>query len=94
MSRPRVDYEEAWDRLQELILTRDGWGTRQLITEMAEIRLRCRIPDREDPSSEPAGTSPGEACDGHRSNEDPREDRDGYAGRGAGSARAAALAAG
>lgn len=40
----RIDYEAAWEELQELILTRDGWGTRTLVTEMAHLRVKYKQP--------------------------------------------------
>lgn len=73
----RVDYEAAWDELQELILSRDGWGTRTLTTEMAHLRVKHKIVDASasaDRRVEPAGRAPG---DTHT--EDPEEDRDGRA---------------
>lgn len=38
-----VDYEAAWDELQERILQRDGWGSRTLVAEMADLRIKHRI---------------------------------------------------
>jgi hypothetical protein len=45
----RVDYEAAWDELQERILERDGWGTRTLVTEMAHLRVKHKIPPEVEP---------------------------------------------
>jgi hypothetical protein len=50
---PRVDYEQAWDELQQFLLRRDGWGTKTVITEMADIRLRC-MSDEDSTSEAPA----------------------------------------
>lgn len=38
-----VDYEAAWDELQERILQRDGWGSRTLVAEMADLRIKHKI---------------------------------------------------
>lgn len=38
-----VDYEAAWDELQEHILTRDGHGSKSLLAVMADLRVRHRI---------------------------------------------------
>lgn len=40
-----VDYRSAWDELQERLLQRDGWGTRTVIAEMADLRVKHRIPE-------------------------------------------------
>lgn len=36
------DAEAAWDDLQELILGREGWGSKALIAEMAHLRVKHR----------------------------------------------------
>lgn len=41
----KVDYEAAWNDLQQKLLTREGWGTRTLITEMADIAVQNRVPE-------------------------------------------------
>jgi hypothetical protein len=40
-----VDYAAAWDDLQAILLRRDGWGTRTIIAEMADLRVKHRIPE-------------------------------------------------
>lgn len=69
MAPPRVDYEAAWEELQELILRRDGWGTRTLVTEMASLRVKHKIPT-EDPASGSGGT-PSASRAGHVTTDSP-----------------------
>lgn len=73
MARPVVDYEAAWDELQELLLTRDGWGTRTILAEMAALRVKHKS---EDPASAEQGTTPTASRAGHDDTEVPREERD------------------
>lgn len=40
-----IDYRSAWDDLQALLLRRDGWGTRTLLAEMADLRVKHTIPE-------------------------------------------------
>lgn len=68
-----VDYEAAWEELQEFILRRDGWGTRTLVTEMATLRVKHTLPEAA--PSAPGGMTD-RARDVPRGNEDPQEDRD------------------
>lgn len=39
----RFDAEAAWEELQEKLLERDGWGTKQIVTEMAHLRAKHKI---------------------------------------------------
>lgn len=39
----RVDYEQAWVELGELIASRDGWGSKALTLEMAKLAASHRI---------------------------------------------------
>lgn len=75
MARPEVDYEAAWEELQELILGRDGWGTRSLITEMAHLRVKHKI-QTEDPASTDGGM-PTDPRAGHVTTDRSEEDHDG-----------------
>lgn len=73
-ARP-VDYEAAWEELQELILQRDGWGTRALVTEMANLRVKHTI--REDPSSAGGATTATDRRDERPATDRSEEDHDG-----------------
>lgn len=42
-----VDYEAAWDELQRILLSREGWGTTRVLAEMADLRVRHAIPEPE-----------------------------------------------
>jgi hypothetical protein len=75
----RVDYEAAWDELQERILERDGWGTRTLVTEMAHLRVKHKIPPEVQPPEaavDPSVSAPATASPKIQ------EDRDDHAGSG------------
>lgn len=41
----KVDYEAAWNDWQEKMLTRDGWGTKTMAAEMADIAVKNRVPE-------------------------------------------------
>jgi len=70
----RVDYEAAWEELQELILQRDGWGTRSLVTEMAHLRVKHTLPED---SSSASGGMTDRARDDHGASDRSKEDHDG-----------------
>jgi hypothetical protein len=40
-----TDYKSAWEEFQALLLRRDGWGTRTLLAEMADLRVKHTIPE-------------------------------------------------
>ena len=71
-----VDYEAAWQELEERILERDGWGTRTLVTEMAHLRVKHKSNETEDRASGPGGTSDPDRA-GHVASEVPGG-RDGH----------------
>ena len=58
MPAARVDYEAAWEELQERILERDGWGTRTLVTEMAALRVKHKITNQPEDGPPEAAAEP------------------------------------
>lgn len=38
-----VDYEAAWIELLDLVASRDGWGSKTLISEAAQVAARHRV---------------------------------------------------
>lgn len=69
-ARP-VDFEAAWYELQGMILTRDGWGTRTLVTEMAVLRAKYT-----EAAPSASGGMPTETRDAGPGSEDPEEGHD------------------
>lgn len=96
-----VDYEAAWDDLQERILKRDGWGSRTLVAEMADLRVKHRIPESLLSRALRIASAAANGLLTHRASsdapsgrptEDPKEDHDGASSNS--NSRAAAGAAG
>lgn len=72
MPAPSVDYDAAWSELQELLLRRDGWGTRTILAEMAALRVKHKSKDSA--STEAAAGSVAPRAD-HDVTEVPEEER-------------------
>lgn len=42
-----VDYERAWLELKDYLLSKNSHGQRDLLTQMAQVEIDCRVPESE-----------------------------------------------
>lgn len=40
-----IDYERAWTDLKAQVLSKNSHGQRDLLTQMAQIEIACRVPE-------------------------------------------------